>query len=326
MTLASPPAARPDLQQPRPGPAPGACVCYAIDEGYLLPALVSARQARQQTSARLADVVIVCIGEPSRTLAAATAAAEAVGVKLLRISTREIDDMHPIFGRYFLSDVLPATYSRIVYIDGDTQIRGRLDPLFEVAIPAGGFLACRDPGVLFEQRDPVLRKRVRGQRERMGLAVAPENYFNSGVLVLERAAWREIGRDTVAMYRDRRDRLAIPDQDALNLAAGHRCTLIPNRWNFPGFLIGSPAEAEARPRIYHFMSNPRPWMIAAQPWGEAWRAPYREFLDAFPELEHLRPRPSRAYAARYHLRQLVGMQLTYRAVGRMREAPPQLAI
>ena len=319
-------AGRPDGRSVPTPRGPTACVCYAIDEGYLLPALVSARQARSLTAAALADVVIVCIGEPSPTTAAAEDAAAAMGVRLLRVPKDAIDGLHPIFGRYFLSEVLPDQYSRLVYIDGDTQVRGSLDPLAQVAIPAGGFLACRDPGVLFEQRDGALRRKVREQRERMGLAVSPENYFNSGVLAVDRSAWREISRDCVAVYRERREVLAIPDQDALNLAAGRRCTLISNRWNFPGFLIGSRAEAETRPHVYHFMSNPRPWMIAAQPWGEAWRAPYGQFLADFPQLEHLRPRPSRRYTARYHLRQFVGMQIAYRAVGRMREAPPQLAV
>jgi hypothetical protein len=307
-------------------PSPFGCVCYVVDEGYLLPTLVSARQARAHLTAGLGDVVIVCVGTPTPRIEAAARAAAQSGVLFLQVSKGDIGHLHVIFGRFFLSELLPARYRRIVYIDGDTQVRRTLDPLLQVDIPPGGFLACRDPGVLFARRDPALRRRMLAHRARIGLAVPPEDYCNSGLLVFEREDWRDLARACVAIYRDRGAAFVHPDQDALNLAAAPRCSLISNRWNFPGFLIGSSAETETRPHIYHFMSDPRPWTIAAQPWGEAWRAPYREFLEEFPELDFLRPRPSRAYAARYHLRQLIGMLLAYRAVGRMREAPPQLAV
>lgn len=306
-------------------PSTTGCVCYVIDEGYLLPTLVSARQARRQLSPDH-DVLIVCVGEVSSRSDLAAAAAADMGVALLQVSPADIGNLHVMFGRFFLSDLLPERYRRVVYIDGDTQVRRSLDPLFEVDIPPGGFLACRDPGVLFAKRDGALRRRMYEHRARIGLTGSAESYCNSGVLVFERAGWRDVSKASLDIYRQHGAAFIYPDQDALNLAASERCTLISNRWNFPGFLIGSEAEADTRPHIYHFMSNPRPWTVAAQPWGDAWRAPYRELLADYPELGFLEPAASRAYQARYRLQQLVKMGLTYRAVGRMREAPPQLGV
>lgn len=305
---------------------PTACVCYVIDEGYLLPTLVSARQARQQLSLDRGDVVIVCVGEVSSRSDLAAAAAGEMGVRLIQVSTADIGELHPMFGRFFLGDILPERYRRVAYIDGDTQVRRALDPLFEVDIPDGGFLACRDPGVLFARRDASLRRRMYEHRSRIGLTGLAENYCNSGVLVFDRTGWRDVAKACVDIYRRHGAAFIYPDQDALNLAAAERCTMISNRWNFPGFLIGSDAEAETRPHIYHFMSDPRPWNVAAQPWGDAWGEPYRQLLADHPELDFLRPTPSRAYTARYRLQQFVKMGLAYRAVGRMREAPPQLGV
>jgi lipopolysaccharide biosynthesis glycosyltransferase len=306
--------------------SPTGCVCYVVDEGYLLPTLVSARQARENLSPEVGDVIIVCVGQPSaRTEAAARVAAQ-LDLRFMPALPADIGHLHVMFGRFFLSDILPARYRRVLYIDGDTQVRRTLDPLFTVDIPPGGFLACRDPGVLFAQRDRTLRRRMREHRASIGLAVAPENYCNSGVLAFERTEWREVASNCVELYRARGRAFIHPDQDALNLAASERCTFISNRWNFPGFLIGSDAEAETRPHIYHFMSNPRPWTVAARPWGEAWRSPYRELLAQHPELGFMKPAPSRAYRTRYWLQQFVKATTAYRAVGRMREAPPQLAV
>jgi len=305
---------------------PTGCACYVVDEGYLLPTLVSALQARDRVSPELADVAIVCVGETTARTETAAAVAAARGILFIQVSRADVGDLHVMFGRFFLSQVLPGQYTRLVYIDGDTQVRGDLDPLFRAQVPAGGFLAIRDPAILFAQHDPTLRRRMLDYRRRIGLVGAPEDYFNSGVLVIDRAGWTAVADTCLKLYRERGASFLYPDQDALNLGARELCTLISNRWNFPGFLIGSRAEADTRPHIYHFMSNPRPWTVAARPWGEAWGAPYRRLLAEHPQLAFLKPTPSRMYTARYRVQQFVKMGLSYRAVGRMREAPPQLAV
>ncbi|HEY3695991.1 glycosyltransferase family 8 protein [Phenylobacterium sp.] len=318
---------RANLQhQAEAAPQPRGCVCYVIDEGYLFPTLVSALQARAHVPPAVADVVIACIGEPTAHSEAVAAVAAARGVHFIRASHADIDGLHVMFGRFFLSEILPAHYRRVVYIDGDTQVRGALEPLFRADVPAGGFLACRDPAILFAQHDLAHRRRLAAYRQQIGLTGAAEDYFNSGVLVIDRAGWGAIAETCLGVYRERGEAFRFPDQDALNLGARDACTLISNRWNFPGFLIGSRAEAVALPRIYHFMSNPRPWNVAAQPWGEAWGAPYRGLLADHPELSFLKPSKSRMHVVRYCVQQFVKMSLSYRAVGRMREAPPQLYV
>src|SRR5580765_2877183 len=104
---------------PEPPHRPQGCVCYVVDEGYLLPTLVSALQARAQVAADIADVVIACLGPATARTAATAAVAEANGISFLRADIPpEMNGLHIMFGRFFLDLLLPADYRRILYIDG----------------------------------------------------------------------------------------------------------------------------------------------------------------------------------------------------------------
>jgi lipopolysaccharide biosynthesis glycosyltransferase len=297
-----------------------ACVCYVVDEGYLFPTLVSAIQARQFTSSA-AEVVIACIGPMSPRAARIGEIAQAHGIELINAPSAAIDDMHVMFGRLFVDRFLPARFKRVIYIDGDTQIAGSLDPLVEAVIPQGAFLACRDPSSLFADLSPARRARLTEHHHQLGLSGVRGEYFNSGVLVLDRDGWAPLAQACVDCYRENQALFVHPDQDALNVAVGDRCRIISNKWNFPGFLIGSEAEAARRPHIYHFMSNPRPWKVSVGPWGARWSQPYADLLGAYPELAQIAPRRLLGEQVRYAVQQELKMWLEYRRVGKICAEP-----
>ena len=307
-----------------PADAPKGCVCYIINNGYLLPALVSASQARCHTPASVADVVIVVIDEPHRQSAVFDRAAKALGVEVIYARAADIDHMHIMFGRFFLDRLLPEKYSRIAYVDGDTQVDGDLSPLFEAPLDPGRLFACRDPAQMFAELSPGWRRQIESERAAIGYEGAFDRYFNSGVLVADSASWPELSRLCLDLTARRGQSMKYPDQDILNLAVGERCELISNRWNFPGFLIGSPAERVAEPRIVHFMSNPRPWTVAAAPWGARRQHPYKNLLSSHPDLEFLKPARSLRTVMRYQIIQSLKMMIEYRAVGRLHETKPDL--
>ncbi len=303
-----------------------ACACYIIDSGYLLPALVSAIQARKNLSHDLADVIIVCIDTPDENSAQVQAVAEENAVRLSYVPRQVIGDMHIMFARLIVHDLIAEQYERILYIDADTQIAGPLDPLIAAPIPPGRFLACRDPAVIFAKLSAGWHRRIKAERDEVGYTRPFANYFNSGVIVMERESWPTLSAACLEMLRDRGQQMQYPDQDILNLAIGDRCTLISNRWNFPGFLIGSNVEKSTKPHIYHFMSNPRPWNHAVAPWGQAGARPYTELLRQYPELAFLTPRKAALRTARYWLQQELKMVAQYRAVGRLAEPDPELML
>jgi lipopolysaccharide biosynthesis glycosyltransferase len=301
-----------------------ACVCYTIDEGYLLPALVSAIQARSQVATATADVVIIVIGERGEWSASGEAVAAEHAVRMVFAEREAIDRRHIMFARLYLPTLLTEPYRRIIYIDGDTQVRGDLTPLVEAPISPGRFLACRDPAVVFAELSERWRRRIASERAAVGYERPQADYFNSGVLVIDPESWPPLAEACFAMLSSGAGASRYPDQDLLNLAIGDCCTLISSRWNFPGFFIGSPAEARLRPRIYHFMSNPRPWIEPVRPWGAAWAEPYLKLIEDHPELAGLAPKRNRLRALRYWLQQEVKMETAYAPAGKVREPDPEL--
>ena len=193
-------------------------------------------------------------------------------------------------------------------------------------VPKGSFLACRDPTVLFSQLSARWKERIEAEHDHIGYALPHDDYFNSGVLVIERESWPALSLACQEMVRDKGASLRHPDQDILNLAIGDRCKLISNRWNFPGFLIGAQTEKTISPCIYHFMSNPRPWNVAVPPWGEVWARPYADLLKAHPELGFLAPTKKAHAAVRYWLQQQYKIAAYYHAVGRINEPRPDIAV
>jgi lipopolysaccharide biosynthesis glycosyltransferase len=265
-------------------------------------------------------VVIACIGPMSAIAARVQRIAEAHGISLIPVPSDLIDDMHPMFGRLFIDRFLPSRFQRVVYVDGDTQIAGTLDPLVQAEIPKGCFLACSDPSSLFANLSIGRHRKLAEHHARLGLK-DEASYFNSGVLVIDRDSWGPMAQASLDAFFENEDLFIHPDQDALNVAVGDRCRIISNKWNFPGFLIGSRVEAVRRPHIYHFMSNPRPWKVSVGPWGARWSKPYFDLLDAYPELADIAPKRLLSDQLRYAVQQELKIWLEYRRVGKVSAEP-----
>jgi lipopolysaccharide biosynthesis glycosyltransferase len=300
--------------------------CYIIDEGYLLPALVSAIGARKYASRDLMDVVIYVSGVQSENGQRAQAVANAYGVEVIYVPASFNEGKPPHYGRLLIHKVMDPRYKRIIYIDGDTQVAGSLDPLAVEDLKPGTFMAARDPSLIFAQLSPGWHKRIESHRARVGYDGRFDDYFNTGVLVINRDGWPEMAERAMELYDRLEGKLIHFDQDLMNLALGDRCVHISNRWNFPGFLIGSRLEAETQPVIYHFLSNPRPWNEAVLPWGYKAMKPYDDLLRKHPELSFLRARRSAFKRVRYTVQQMYKHVTEYGPVGRRSELAPDISV
>jgi lipopolysaccharide biosynthesis glycosyltransferase len=296
------------------------CIVYISDANYLFPTLVSAITARRNTAETLADVRIVAAGltDPQREAFAPACENENIDLRpmpaaatgtLARLLAGRAQDFSgrisvTAFGRLFIEDILPERYSDFLYIDGDTQVTGSLDPLIRTAPPEGKFLAARDYTSLMLRSQKPWVKSVERNFDRLGMA--PErrqNYFNSGVIRGRRAGWREAGAQALRYYLDRPG-LAFHDQDALNGALADRHELMSNRWNFPRHLLGSWAFRELQPAIIHYMSQPKPWHGVYAPWSDAEFRPYVEVARRYPRLAAHLPRLSLARRLAYKAKAL----------------------
>jgi len=264
---------------------PECCICYTTDPGYLFPTFVSAMQARLHAPAGIADVMIFSIGDSAQLENAFMRACNAEGIRFLSVSPDHLEGAGAMLARLFLDRIVPPDYAQLLYIDGDTQITGGLAPLLRTEVPPGQFCAASDPMTF------SLRGKGRHDRDLANyfasLGLAPErqhNYFNSGVIRINRTGWDEIGRDSWALFQKLRGCSRYPDQDALNLVAMDRRIPMSLAWNFPIFLRNAKLEHAIAPRIIHYMGSPKPWHGQFPPWGPAEYETYLVAARRYPAL------------------------------------------
>lgn len=160
--------------------------------------------------------------------------------------------------RLFLPVLLGPEVERIIYLDADLVARHSLRPLWECDMAGHPIAAVYDT-------------HGEGSAERLGMP-ANHPYFNSGVLVIDLAAWR--ARDVlpkfVAYIEANFGRLRYHDQDVLNAVFINDVHYLDLRWNtqvrtrtsdVAGAVIGTadPFASLADPAIAHFTGNRKPW-------------------------------------------------------------------
>lgn len=257
---------------------PRLCICYLANQGYLFQSLVSAIQARE-FSPPGCDIIIYDLtrkpGEESRRIA------DVCGVKGILYKWENpafLGDLHIMNARLFLDQLLPADYTEILYLDGDTQVIGDLTPLVSFQPQPGGLCAVRDPMIYLSG--------VNRLSEEFEEEIRPfgDDYINSGVFRVSRASWAEISREALAQMGAATKSLHFEDQTIINKITAGRRDYASIRWNFPGFILGYGLEEIAQPSIVHFMSNPRPWQGSYAPWGRSWHEPYLAIASEFPNI------------------------------------------
>ncbi|HVT34307.1 MAG TPA: glycosyltransferase family 8 protein [Nevskiaceae bacterium] len=173
--------------------------------------------------------------------------------------------------RMFLPELLPEV-ARVLYVDCDILAATDLVPLLTTDLQGLPLGAVRN---VF---DPPSRHRP----QQLGLTSA-RDYFNSGVLLMDLAAWRREGwaQRVLDIARQRHSELLWPDQDALNLAFAGRWLPLHPRWNAMNSLYyfddlgGAYSEAEraeaiSSPGLLHF-EGPG----FCKPWNALCKHPYR---------------------------------------------------
>lgn len=281
-------------------------ICFTTDTTYLFPTLVSAIQARKQSSESLADVSLYHIGASSKESDVFAKICECEGVAFASISPSITENAHVAYSRLFLDRFVPAKYTQLLYIDGDTQVVGSLDSLIESEVPAGHFLAATDPIAFKYASMEEAPSHLQDYFARVGVRDIKQ-YFNSGVLRINREKWSEVGLAAFERCRENssKKQLHFWDQDGLNQIAtetGARLKM-SLKYNFPIFLRNCRVEDQVRPVIYHFMSNPKPWNGNFPPWNAAASLPYTEICNKYPALLQYQSRFGFSKNVKYFLQQ-----------------------
>jgi len=160
--------------------------------------------------------------------------------------------------RLLLTDVLPPSVQRVIYLDCDILLRGDLADLWGFHLDNAIVAAAIDPG--------FMHKHVLGLPDD-----AP--YFNAGVLLIDLMRWRSeaIGQHALAFAAAHPDRLTFNDQCALNWVLRDRWAVLNPVWNLQTQVLTQVVNGEVRyikpippiaasARVVHFNAPGRPWM------------------------------------------------------------------
>ena len=163
--------------------------------------------------------------------------------------------------RLHLGEILPNNINKVLYLDGDTIVRGSLSELWDTDVENCALAAAPEP--------------IDGNEETFALANFPMSkvYFNSGVMLLNLSYWRKqnILEKCKEFMQNHSDQIAYLDQDVLNyvcqdckntqdikynLQSGY---LRKVRANFVGERKDNTDRAIENPTIVHYTGGGKPW-------------------------------------------------------------------
>jgi lipopolysaccharide biosynthesis glycosyltransferase len=271
-------------------------VCYVSDLNFLLPTIISAAGLRQFVDKEKAAVFIFAadieesrIQELQRFLAPYSINIISMDSKVYSsYDAAKFNQTHvspATLGRFFMEGLLPGSYKRIVYIDGDTWMKRDPSELIDAVVPEGKFAAADDMMRFRSNNITAHGKSVRDYFK--GLKLDKKNgYLNGGVLAASRATWRQISEEAFTFFLANTALCKFHDQSAMNAVIGDRRLRLSQKWNFQTPFCYLDIEKQLEPAIYHFTQFPKPWMGESDPWKEIY-APYMAKVGLFKDLKLL---------------------------------------
>lgn len=166
--------------------------------------------------------------------------------------------------RLFLDKVIPASISRVIYLDSDVLINGPLDQLW--AVDLRNYTIAAVSNSIVSNNQP-LREEI-GRRIRLDCT---SNYFNAGVLVINLYRWRNarLGERAFEFALEYPDLLTYWDQCALNHVVNGEFLELTREWNFQTYhlrwsanwkyTLDSLREVDIA-KIIHFVGPAKPWL------------------------------------------------------------------
>lgn len=123
-----------------------------------------------------------------------------------------------IFGRFFLGEIVPDYVERVLYLDGDTIVRGEIKELLETDLHGNWIAGVTDVSEGTSKRD-------------MG---GLDRYVNSGVLLIDMVQWRKqnIQEKLITFINTWTGKIRYPDQDVINAVCAGKIELLELKYNF----------------------------------------------------------------------------------------------
>lgn len=171
--------------------------------------------------------------------------------------------------RLFLTEILPPSIKKVIYLDGDIIVRQSITPLWNFNFEETAIAAT-----------PESHSAEDSFYERLGYP-KEKGYFNAGVLLIDLEYWRNnrlflVFKD---FMKNHADRIVNHDQDVLNYTLRDCKTELPIKYNFQAGFLWNERNYSAKychevektinnPVILHFTGAQKPWHMSC-------RHPYR---------------------------------------------------
>lgn len=166
--------------------------------------------------------------------------------------------------RCILSELLPQDINRVLYLDCDIIILGKIRPFWETPLEDIGVAAVEDMGCDEPQRYEILKYPMK------------YSYFNAGVLLINLDYWRKhnIAHACIDYFHHYPERILFNDQDLLNSVLYKNKKLVDLKWNVQDAFYRTPAQMDKtwedkflkvlqHPVILHY-TNRKPWDYDSQ--------------------------------------------------------------
>ena len=163
--------------------------------------------------------------------------------------------------RIFMSELLPDTVDKVLYLDCDLMVIDSIKELWETNIEHFS-LAAVEERPPYDTDSPV----------NLGYPVE-YSYFNSGVMLINLKRWRETNLSECCrdFIKSNYSKLKLHDQDVLNALLYRQRMFLPIRWNIMDFFLFTRPliqprrlpdlhEAIDHPVIIHFTGKRKPWL------------------------------------------------------------------
>ncbi len=149
---------------------------------------------------------------------------------------------------------------RLLYLDGDMIVHGSLSSLYHRDLQGQLLCACGDLTVT----ENTTAYYAPARDERINRLLREENYFNSGMLLIDMEKWRGFGlSDYLELLEELKGKVVAPDQDLLNVAhEGDWLKEDEGKYNLIAAVAKdygvSPEEVRAQNLILHYAGD-KPW-------------------------------------------------------------------
>ena len=171
-----------------------------------------------------------------------------------------------VLARLLLDKILPNNIDRIIYLDGDTIVRGSIKELWNFDLKGKTLGMSIEP--------TIDKKRI----EILNLGFYP--YFNAGVILIDLKRFKKIkaGQKIIEYYRKYDGKLFANDQAAINGSMKDEIQVISPKYNFYNIFTQYPywflkrimkpkkyidkrtfILAKKNPAIIHYLGEERPW-------------------------------------------------------------------